>query len=431
MFWFTIVSLSYSVILCDSRILLYNTENVTSSSEKFDCIYVLDLVGSEYGGSSAGKVPYCRRPDITEDRLQDINQCKHGAETKYFVDLVTENIRPFEVLGWSSSVDVADEYAAFYYKNDSMINSDEKQTLLCHCARAGTFGKYCEYELTHEADSFESSQNSQAMNRTYDQAEHQRYGDIACYKTLSCNSGLLCLDWRDICNGKQQCESGWDEENCDKLEFNECEDDEYRCTNGMCIPEEYWLDGTDMSLRRTKTEKNICCILGNKDCMDWSDEIFIDKIGVSCFQRATTIDCDEHICPYFLWSCGDGQCIYWRYAVLFEDVLFIGIGCNNLRHINYMCELSLASRGWTLPNGLCWIFSDRYDDPQLSMNNMSLTNGEKCVYLIRCVLSDGGELDCSCNRSNCSSIMANVCDTNTDLSVSASSIIWTIHSHIL
>jgi hypothetical protein len=37
--------------------------------------------------------------------------------------------------------------------------------------------------------------------------------------------------------------NGIDEENWDKLEFNECEDDEFRCTNGMCIAEEFWLDG--------------------------------------------------------------------------------------------------------------------------------------------------------------------------------------------
>ena len=43
---------------------------------------------------------------------------------------------------------------------------------------------------------------------------------------------MLCLDWRDICDGQQDCLDGYDEENCDKLEFNECEDGEYRCTNG-------------------------------------------------------------------------------------------------------------------------------------------------------------------------------------------------------
>ncbi|CAF5058256.1 unnamed protein product, partial [Rotaria sp. Silwood1] len=47
---------------------------------------------------------------------------------------------------------------------------------------------------------------------------------------------------------------GYDENNCDILELNRCDDDEYRCMNGMCIPDEYFLDG-------------------QYDCLDWSDEI--------------------------------------------------------------------------------------------------------------------------------------------------------------
>jgi hypothetical protein len=138
---------------------------------------------------------------------------------------------------------MADKYAAFYYSNYTLMESNEKQDFLCHCTQSSTFGKYCEYQLTHETNSLEASQSLQTDNRLPNPLFHQRFGDIVCYKTLSCYSGLLCLDWRNICDGEQQCRGGWDEENCDKLEFNECEDDEYRCTNGMCIPEEYWLDG--------------------------------------------------------------------------------------------------------------------------------------------------------------------------------------------
>ncbi|CAF4978252.1 unnamed protein product, partial [Rotaria sp. Silwood1] len=76
--------------------------------------------------------------------------------------------------------------------------------------------------------------------------ENQRWSKIVCYETLSCNSGMLCLDWRNICDRQQQCMNGLDEENCDKLEFNECEEDEYRCGNGMCINEIYFLDAWTM-----------------------------------------------------------------------------------------------------------------------------------------------------------------------------------------
>jgi hypothetical protein len=237
------VSLLCLAILCDGRILLYDTEIIMSSTEKFDCAYVIDNVNSDHGGSSAGKVPYCRRLNITETLTRARNKCENRGEQKYFVELLKEKVQPFEVLEWSSSVEMADEYAAFYHNNYSTFQSNEKQDFLCHCTHLSTFGKYCEYELTHEANSFEASQTAQVSIRLNNFLYHQLDGDIVCYKTLSCDSGLLCLDWRNICDGHQQCENGRDEENCDKLEFNECEEDEFRCINGMCIPEEYWLDG--------------------------------------------------------------------------------------------------------------------------------------------------------------------------------------------
>ena len=59
--------------------------------------------------------------------------------------------------------------------------------------------------------------------KTSNPKSSQLYGDVICYETFECNSGLLCLDWRDICDGIQQCMSGIDEDMCDKLEFNECD----------------------------------------------------------------------------------------------------------------------------------------------------------------------------------------------------------------
>ena len=88
--------------------------------------------------------------------------------------------------------------------------------------------------------------------------------------------------------GKQQCMDGVDEDFCELLELNECEEDEYRCLNGMCIPEEYWLDG-------------------DFDCMDWTDEInAVPYSGENCFNEPSFI-CDEHLCSSNQWSCADGE----------------------------------------------------------------------------------------------------------------------------
>lgn len=151
------------------------------------------------------------------------------------------------------------------------------------------------------------------------------------------------------------------------------------------------------------------------DCMDWSDENEIPGSvnSIRCFGQKTTIDCDEHICRNNLWSCGDGQCIDWHERFVFQNFLSKTWGCQNLRNFNHMCELNTITDMWTLSTGLCWVFiNHRYDDPRLSMNNPDLSDEEKCIYLIRCILSNGFELDCPCNRLNCSNLMSNVCQTN-------------------
>jgi hypothetical protein len=138
----------------------------------------------------------------------------------------------------------------------------------------------------------------------------------------------------------------------------------------------------------------------------------IDAGASWCFSEKTTIDCDEHLCHHRLWSCGDGQCIYWNMRLVFQNFILQSRGCWNMRNMNYMCELTSLEHGWTLPNGLCWFSTDRYNDTRLTMNSVTLSNEEKCIYLIRCLLSDGLELHCPCNSLNCSYIMPNACQTN-------------------
>jgi hypothetical protein len=215
------------------RVLLYNTEN-EEAVEKFDCVYYVPNYREE--------ISYCRRTNGNQSLNRPRNECDNQGEKKLFDDLLKQEIHPNIILKWSSSVEIADLYARVFY-NQSLIDDNDDQ-FLCHCTIAGTFGKYCEYQLTHDTKTFGEAINAQfEQKRTNDSWDTQRYGKILCYETLPCPSSPLCLDWREICDVIQRCSNGIDEENCDKLEFNECEDDEFRCTNGMCISEEFWLDG--------------------------------------------------------------------------------------------------------------------------------------------------------------------------------------------
>ncbi|CAF1067220.1 unnamed protein product [Adineta steineri] len=382
-----IVAVLYSMTMYECRIFLYNTEN-SAMSEQFDCIYEQDDIGYDIG-SVAGTTLYCRRA-FTPGKLERVfDKCENDGQKKSFVKLLNENVSPNEVLEWSSSIEAADNYAALYYTNHSLISANDLDQFLCHCKHPTTFGKYCEYKLTFGANSLKTSHVLQATARKAYRPASQVEGKVLCYVTLLCDWNLPCLDWRDICDGEQQCENGWDEEHCDKLEFNECENDEFRCMNGMCIPEEYWLDG-------------------DVDCMDWTDENYKVHLGGWCFHTVNAGDCDEHWCLPDRWSCGDGQCIYYNDRLIFMNIEVRNSECWNYRHMYYMCEMNSIEPLWTLEDGRCWPYR-QYDDPQYSKGSMGFTDIEICTYLIRCALSDGFEIHCPCNRLNCSYIMREVC----------------------
>ena len=145
---------------------------------------------------------------------------------------------PWDTLSWSSSVERVEEYARIFYNHSATFAGDR---FWCNCTER-YLGKFCEYDLHVGISSFSQALTTLFHLRT-DPQIHQVLGKILCYTTLQCDYGKLCLDWRNICDGQQNCMNGIDEENCDLLELNECEENEYRCLDGSCIAEEYWLDG--------------------------------------------------------------------------------------------------------------------------------------------------------------------------------------------
>jgi hypothetical protein len=187
--------------------------------------------------------------------------------------------------------------------------------------------------------------------------------------------------------GKQQCMDGFDEDYCHQLEFNECEDDEYRCSNGMCVPGEYWLDG-------------------DYDCMDWSDEKYdhrSDYNGRSCVFHSN-FDCDERLCLSDTYSCGDGQCLLEK-SRFSMDSKTSGY-CLSLRDINYMCELGFSYDivWWTIKNGYCSPYVFKY-----------LRSGwheldKACDFYIKCALTSGLDEDCECNATHsCGDLFKAMC----------------------
>ena len=351
----------------DCLIYVYNTDD-SQSVDYYDCIYHDPMF-------------YCRRPNESI-RLQRGNQpwnCLNDGIRHSFQSLSMNDVDVSTILHeWKSGVDKAEEYS--YYRTE-LLNSIDGEKYLCQCNSSRSFGQHCEYLLpTKTGKTFADAATEKLIDNS---VTLMHGGDIVCYKTLECDYGLLCLDWRDICNGIQNCMFGYDEENCDKIEFNECEDDEYRCMNGMCIPDQYFLDG-------------------EYDCMDLSDEKqrFDDS---SCSSQLASFNCDDRICPLNHWSCGDGQCIEDRLAFQKESA----ITCKNRRDRMFFCETNTngEEKLWTLPNGQCTSAWD-YEETNAIDGNLE----DYCTYLLRCYLSEGLEKNCPCKgKVTCNELLRNNC----------------------
>ncbi|CAF1485592.1 unnamed protein product [Rotaria magnacalcarata] len=188
----TIFLLWWYLVLNEASIYLYDAED-SSSVQVYDCLY-------------HDPIYYCRRPvePISLQRSPENWHCHHGIRYS-FEFLMHNNITVNQVLHrWKSTLDRAEEYAHYlnYFRE---INGREEY--ICNCTIEGSFGRHCEYSLPVGL----TFQDVVTAKFVREGAKLNYIGDIVCYKTLQCDFGLLCLDWRDICDGQQQCMFGLDE----------------------------------------------------------------------------------------------------------------------------------------------------------------------------------------------------------------------------
>ena len=354
----------FVLITCvENWIYLYDTRDA-SQVEYFDCLFF-------------ASVKYCRRPrrpiDLTRDH--DTSSCEENDGILHrFNELRLQQINISTIVQeWRSGIDRVEEYSRFL-RDPAQANG-----YVCQCQNRSTFGKNCEYRLPVGITFVET------MAWQAELLSSVKFSYIVYYETLSCDSGGLWLDWREICDGVQQCMYGYDEQNCDILEMNVCGEDEYRCLNGMCIPDEYFLDG-------------------DFDCLDWSDEMEYKRSNL-CPTEIVSTECDDHICPFNLWSCGDGQCIHHRSEYL-VSTRTDGESCRNQRNYHHMCELYQSSMQWTRPDGRCFIADTKIKNWYV----LNDTAEDHCQYMMRCALSQGAHIHCPCwQNQKCFDQLAQIC----------------------
>ncbi|CAF3312330.1 unnamed protein product [Rotaria sp. Silwood2] len=236
-------------------------------------------------------------------------------------------------------MDLAERYQ-FYLNQLPISNETSMSTQLFYNCTLPQFGSMCQYSI----DDYDPLQSS--LNEIIYQFYSHQYEPttFTCYVHLQCDRGPTpsCLDWSEICDGKIDCmDGGRDEEYCWQLEINDCENNEYRCTNGQCIPYEFFRDDSLVP-----------------DCLDGSDEvsIFNEKLAY-CYKSEPTFACEDILCMtnlQYLNSPLTSSCVKQR-----SDLLLKTMFLNKSDSISHSCWLILIcvlDIHPTLINNMCLSF---------------------------------------------------------------------------
>jgi hypothetical protein len=260
------------------------------------------------------------------------------------------NVTSDQLYSWSAPIDLIEEYQIYLITNNTVLST----TVFYNCTKHW-FGPFCQYSSEIFSDYYYSPSSfadfvEHTLNwKTYGYSNSEDSGvvsNLSCYIHLQCDRGGLfpsCLNWREICNGRIDCiDGGLDEEHCDQLEINECNENEYRCHNGQCIPEEFLHDGDY-----------------DYDCLDRSDEPYLFRPMISYCFRDLSFRCEESTCyprlDYFYFACGDGDCTT--------------SACSNKRHIilrKAMSETSNVSDECRNAM-LCYTSSENYCETNINI----------------------------------------------------------------
>ncbi|CAF3517106.1 unnamed protein product, partial [Rotaria sp. Silwood2] len=214
-----------------------------------DCLYATSA--TRFDREPYQIIPYCMSEWPSTWKIQ-----KNNIDQKFtFAQLALENITSEQLYLWSAPIDIIQRYQ---YYLDELSNSTTNLMATEHFYNCTlpNFGPSCEYNLfaykSHQASLDEIVNEFYKVNR-YEPT------NLICYMHLQCDRGLppSCLDWSEVCDGKIDClDGGLDEKHCWKIEINECNEDEFRCLDGQCIPLAF--------LREVEF---------HYDCLDLSDDI--------------------------------------------------------------------------------------------------------------------------------------------------------------
>ena len=262
-----------SLSIVQTKFNLYHTEPTLDIDHlQVNCLHyhrAFEINGIE-------KTEYCLGP--TEKNSFDDIDLLHISGQFTFDQLRELNVDTTHLLSWSATIDLAEQYQYYlqHHQNEPLLSEE----VFINCTNPW-FGPQCQYSFY--MDRIESFQKM--IHKMF----HQRLvskslpgvDNLACYIHIKCDRGGsdLCLDWREVCDGRIDClNGGVDEAECFQLESNQCNQNEYRCHNGLCISKlllgdhvPHCLDQSDLSDERFRLALDYPYIINYEDvaCRPW------------------------------------------------------------------------------------------------------------------------------------------------------------------
>ena len=268
------------LILATPQLNLYYTDSIAINEQvvQHDCL----RVSADKEATNDRQVVYYCMDEVLPTNNIDIEDSNLSKKFT-FNDLSKQNITSEQLYRWSIPIDIIERYEI--YLNNGLRSIGNELIYNCTWPR---FGPKCQYDLQYY---YYSNLTLSEMISSFKLVYRHQPTSFTCYVHLKCDRGTtttVCLDWTEICDGKIDClNHGLDEQDCWKLEVNECENDEYRCWNGQCIPKIFYQDQSQFD-----------------DCIDGTDERKID-LFINTHPRyyeQPAFGFDENLCEFGLFT---------------------------------------------------------------------------------------------------------------------------------
>ncbi|CAF0822461.1 unnamed protein product [Adineta steineri] len=343
--WFLFLNLINS----EFQINLYLTDEFNKNNDiQHDCFYVTALNENSISAYPYEIISFCMSELSAIYHIEP----NHIDQQLTFFQLFEKQITSQQLFSWSAPIDLIEDYQ--FYLNDP-INSQSSNKIFYNCTEF-YFGPKCQYALN----------DYQSYHTSLDHFIHHYYSyrgfstsELTCYTHIKCDRGFpsLCLDWTEICDGIIDCvDGGYDEEHCWQLEIHQCNENEFQCSNGQCVPKSFVHDDQQFP-----------------ECIDMSDEIN----DATCRVLNDVLVSEE---PVFAKE--DISCVKCNRGLTEKDK-FVTSSCENTRE-KFIIEVVLSMKpNWLLDE--CWT-AVKYiimNPDEIDMMTVGYCNTYKCEEVLR------------------------------------------------